>query len=368
MKKQLFVILAGILLTVGIANADTIQSLPQWILYGNTLKPVVTSSTVQIPSLGSSGNPCVNVNASGTLATSTCGSGGGSGSLASTTPWTVGNLVAVSSGQYLASISSGTYYLATNPNGFTTTTIQSVLNSLSAVSPITINTSTGVIGWTNSNNYITLASLSGLSPISYNSSTGAFSCPTCITVVPTSTITINGISTSSFNFLATGTGLSVSSSSNNITYNWTNPGYITTSTFNATGTPYYVPLWNASGTALTPTSSIFVSSTGNVGIGTTTPNSTLQINGNVAFTSSSTIVTASLGGSALLAGACSSVTSTIDSTVTSSTAAFVTTPQNYPGVGAYWSSYLSAPSVLTTQVCEPVAATPTATAYNIKNY
>ena len=288
MKKQLFVILAGILLTVGIANADTIQSLPQWILYGNTLKPVVTSSTVQIPSLGSSGNPCVNVNASGTLATSTCGSGGGSGSLASTTPWTVGNLVAVSSGQYLASISSGTYYLATNPNGFTTTTIQSVLNSLSAVSPITINTSTGVIGWTNSNNYITLASLSGLSPISYNSSTGAFSCPTCITVVPTSTITINGISTSSFNFLATGTGLSVSSSSNNITYNWTNPGYITTSTFNATGTPYYVPLWNASGTALTPTSSIFVSSTGNVGIGTTTPNSTLQINGNVAFTSSST--------------------------------------------------------------------------------
>ena len=51
------------------------------------------------------------------------GGGGGSGSLASTTPWTVGNLVVVSGTQYLASISSGTYYLATNPAGYITSSI-----------------------------------------------------------------------------------------------------------------------------------------------------------------------------------------------------------------------------------------------------
>jgi len=45
----------------------------------------------------------------------------------------------------------------------------------------------------------------------------------------------------------------------------------------ATGTAGYFPFWNAAGNALTPTSSIFVSSTGNVGIGTTTPNSPLQV-------------------------------------------------------------------------------------------
>ena len=45
----------------------------------------------------------------------------------------------------------------------------------------------------------------------------------------------------------------------------------------ATGTAGYFPFWNAAGNALTPTSSIFVSSTGNVGIGTPTPNSPLQV-------------------------------------------------------------------------------------------
>ena len=106
--------------------------------------------------------------------------------------------------------------------------------------------------------------------------------------------------------------------------------------------------------------------TANVGIGTTTPNSTIQVNGNVAFTSSSSIVTASIGGSPLLAGACSSATSSIDTTVSSSTAAFITTPRNYPGDGVFWNTYLSASGVITTKVCVAVAATPAATAYNVK--
>jgi len=124
-------------------------------------------------------------------------------------------------------INTTTFYLASNPTNFTTTTIASVLQSLSGTNPITYNSSTGVIGWTNSNGYVTLASLSASSPLSYNNSTGQFSCPSCVTLVPTSTITINGISTSTFNFAAGGTGLTVASSGNSITYTWTNPGYIT---------------------------------------------------------------------------------------------------------------------------------------------
>jgi hypothetical protein len=149
-------------------------------------------------------------------------------------------------------ITSSTLGVATNTlslyngNGFTTTTIASVLQSLSATNPITYNSSTGAIGWTNSNGYVTLASLTATSPLSYNNSTGQFSCPSCVTLIPTSTLTINGITTSTFIFLAGGTGLTVASSGNSITYTWTNPGYITTSTNNFGG------LTNASVTANSP--------------------------------------------------------------------------------------------------------------------
>ncbi|MCX6013507.1 MAG: hypothetical protein NTV30_08905 [Chloroflexi bacterium] len=105
---------------------------------------------------------------------------------------------------------------------------------------------------------------------------------------------------------------------------------------------------------------------GNIGIGTITPNSTLQVYGNLSLTGSSTVQTASLGGSLLGAGGCSSVTTSIDTSVSSSTAAFITTPQIYPGVGAWWSSYLSASGVITTQVCMAIAGTPNATVYNVK--
>ena len=105
---------------------------------------------------------------------------------------------------------------------------------------------------------------------------------------------------------------------------------------------------------------------GNVGIGTTQPSSTLHVAGNFQLSASSSVVTPSIGGGALLAGQCASATSTVDSTVASSSAAFVTTPQNYPGAGFDWHSYLSATSVLTTEICAEVAATPTATPFVVK--
>lgn len=104
---------------------------------------------------------------------------------------------------------------------------------------------------------------------------------------------------------------------------------------------------------------------GNIGIGTSTPNSTLDINGNVRFEGIASVVTPSIGG-AIVGLGCDSATTSIDSTVSSSTAAFITTPQNYPGDGLNWFSYLSASGVITTKVCSDVTVTPATTQYVVK--
>lgn len=105
---------------------------------------------------------------------------------------------------------------------------------------------------------------------------------------------------------------------------------------------------------------------GHIGIGLSNPSSTLHISGNVNFSGSSTLISPSIGGSALLAGQCSSATTSIDTTVSSSTAAFISTPQIDPGDAFWHYSYLSASGVITTKVCAVVNATPIATQYNIK--
>ena len=105
---------------------------------------------------------------------------------------------------------------------------------------------------------------------------------------------------------------------------------------------------------------------GNVGVGTSSAiGSNLVLQGNMQMTGLSSITTPSIGG-AIVGLGCDTATSSIDSTVTSSTAAFVTTPQNFPGAGFFWQTYLSAPGVATTEVCTDVTATPTATPYVVK--
>ena len=73
---------------------------------------------------------------------------------------------------------------------------------------------------------------------------------------------------------------------------------------------------------------------------------------------------ASLGGSALLAGQCSSNTTT----VTGATTAMVclTDPTTYPGDGAFWDCTVTSANTVTTKVCAVVSLTPTASTYNIK--
>ena len=79
LKKISIVFFATILAVFAVARADTIYSLPQWKIVGNTLIPVVTSSSVQIPSLATSTpSLCLSANASGTLSLVSCGSGSGS--------------------------------------------------------------------------------------------------------------------------------------------------------------------------------------------------------------------------------------------------------------------------------------------------
>src|SRR5665213_1859837 len=86
-----------------------------------------------------------------------------------------------------------------------------------------------------------------------------------------------------FNLLQNSSGTDINVAANG-QINFVNPGYITTSTFNATGTAFNFPYWNSAGNALSPTSSIFISSsTGNVGIGTTTPAKTLSVAGDSVF-------------------------------------------------------------------------------------
>lgn len=73
---------------------------------------------------------------------------------------------------------------------------------------------------------------------------------------------------------------------------------------------------------------------------------------------------ASLGGGALLAGACASNTTTVTGATTSMVVAV--TPVTYPGDGSVWDAYVSASNTVTTKVCGVIALTPGATAYNIR--
>lgn len=73
---------------------------------------------------------------------------------------------------------------------------------------------------------------------------------------------------------------------------------------------------------------------------------------------------ASLGGGALLEGACASNTTTVTGAAT--TMAAVVTPNTYPGDGSAWSGQVTSANTVTTRVCAIVALTPTASTYNIR--
>ena len=262
-----------------IARAQSTPPITPFVYSGNAIKTQLPLP-VTISNLANSSTDCLYADASGTLKTAAgaCGSGGGSSStliypgsyIGVTASGTNGYIISntgVTSTAGLLTVASGsaTYYPLTNPSGY-------------------LSSSTGLSYFFPATTTIFQSALNGAYVSSFNGATGT------ITFSTPATTTINGLQSPSFLFTAAGTGLTVSTSSTStVTYTWTNPGYITTSTFNATGTAFYFPYWNSAGNALSPTSTIFIaSSTGNVGIGTTTPNSPLQFSSR-SFPSASTL-------------------------------------------------------------------------------
>jgi hypothetical protein len=88
-----------------------------------------------------------------------------------------------------------------------------------------------------------------------------------------------------------------------------------------------------------------------------------QANG-VPIDAGNVATTTSLGGSALVAGACSAVTVAVTGLTTSMDVH--ATPQTYPGDGNWWEAYASAAGTATVKVCASVAGTPTASLYNVR--
>lgn len=75
-------------------------------------------------------------------------------------------------------------------------------------------------------------------------------------------------------------------------------------------------------------------------------------------------LTASLGGGALLAGACTSGTVTVTGATTSMPA--VTSPNTYPGDGIVWDAQVTSANTVTVKVCAILGLTPTASTYNVR--
>lgn len=75
-------------------------------------------------------------------------------------------------------------------------------------------------------------------------------------------------------------------------------------------------------------------------------------------------VSATMGGSVLLAGACASTTTTLNG-VTIGMGVLVT-PTTYPGDGVTWTGYVSAPNTVVLKVCAIVGLTPTSSTYTIR--
>lgn len=121
---------------------------------------------------------------------------------------------------------------------------------------------------------------------------------------------------------------------------------------------------NIATTGLSLNSIVAGSPTGsNKGAGTVNATG-LYVNG-VSVASPLSATSASIGGAALLAGACATAATV---TVTGATTTMVpkVSPQTYPGDGIFWDAYVSSVNTVTIKVCASVAATPTASIYNVR--
>jgi|SRR5882672_2946489 len=106
-----------------------------------------------------------------------------------------------------------------------------------------------------------------------------------------------------------------------------------------------------------------LSATGTISAPTINATSALQSNGTTILPNLSG-ASGSIGGGALLAGACAVGTATVTGATTSMIA--LTDPVTYPGDGNTWEAYVSSSNTVTVKVCAIVAGTPIATTYNVR--
>lgn len=98
--------------------------------------------------------------------------------------------------------------------------------------------------------------------------------------------------------------------------------------------------------------------------GNVTGNATTATTATTSTSLSLTGVSSSIGGGALLAGACASTTVSITGATTSMPA--TAGPNTYPGDGTTWLAYVSSSNTVTVKVCATIALTPTASTYNVR--
>lgn len=297
------------LLQVLTTQAQTVQPITSFT-YGApsgttpVAQPVVSSTIVRIPALGSVSKPCVIINdASGTVATQACTAGGGGSTtiiigINGITVQQVGTNATASldttfsaswsaletflkgltvNGTTTLASSTSCAYLSTNASS-QVQCMPNIVNSLASSSQISVSAATGTgISFSLIQSYLTAAvqTLAGISTTSIQVNPG-----TGISVATTTNaITIGNTGVTSL----TGAGcVTASNTTGTVTLTVT---CISTSTFNATGTGNYVIKWNAAGTGLSTSSQIYVNpATGQV---TISANATTTSQGSVLLSYSS---------------------------------------------------------------------------------
>lgn len=262
------------------------------------LSPLNNNTNLQIPFLGSSGNPCITVSSGGTFATSTCGSGGG----VSTS--SVNSII-------FPLIADGVNHAGVNA---TSSTVTFNLQGTSGIDPFDVSSSTGVSAFHVFQN----------GSVAIGTTTPANQAILNMFALPgdtSETVRLTNTNTSGFAQFSTASGDSngffVVRYNGSTTAGSTLLNQPSSALFNAgssgsmyIGTSGAHPItFYTGGSTVGTNERMVITSTGNVAIGTTTPNSAVQLSIIGATYPASPSIISSAGGNSLFIANSTNVTS-----------------------------------------------------------